>query len=90
MKSDLKAMARRNGQQAKIKAGRVAVMLRLAETNRTPGQGWLRQEAAHLAKSVSYHLRQASLIGQLIDSIERGERPNRTPGAHRWGADGKA
>lgn len=70
MKDELRKIARRNGNLARVKAGRLAVIMRLYHSNPRGGQ-WLRAEAAHLAKSVSYHLRQAALIGQLIAGFEK-------------------
>ena len=62
MKKDLQTLARKNGQSAKVKAGRVAIILKLYQNN-PRACAWLRFEAARLAKSVSYHLRQASILG---------------------------
>ena len=81
MKDELRKIARKNGNLARVKAGRLAVILRMYHANPKGGQ-WLRAEAAHLAKSVSFHLRQATVIGQLIASFE--EKPDKsnslTPG----------
>lgn len=98
MKDELRRIARRNGQLARVKAGRLAVILKLYHANPKGGQ-WLRAEAAHLAKSVTYHLRQAALIGQLISSFERkdsqgntldSKQDNRTPRRPVEGRRGKA
>lgn len=98
MKDELRIIARRNGQLARVKAGRLAVILKLYHANPKGGQ-WLRAEAAHLAKSVTYHLRQAALIGQLIGSFERkdsqakgldSQQDNRTPRRPVEGRRGKA
>ena len=42
-------------------------------------RAWLRFEAARLAKSVSYHLRQASILGGVINQMEHGDRPALNP-----------
>lgn len=98
MKDELRKIARRNGNLARVKAGRLAVIMRLYHANPRGGQ-WLRAEAAHLAKSVSYHLRQAALIGQLIAGFEKKDRQgkeldtghdNRTPRQPIKGGRGKA
>lgn len=98
MKDELRKIARRNGNLARVKAGRLAVILRMYHANPKGGQ-WLRAEAAHLAKSVSYHLRQATLIGQLIAGFEKKTRQvkeldtghdNQTPRQPIKGGRGKA
>lgn len=73
MKEKLQSLARRNGQLAKVKAGRLVVILRVYQTDLRGGQ-WMLGEAAHLAKSVAYHLRQADLIGRFIAKTERKDR----------------
>ena len=73
MKEKLQSLARRNGQLAKVKAGRLAIILKMYHANQRGGH-WLRSEAAHLAKSVSYHLRQADLIGRFIAKSEGKNR----------------
>ena len=74
MKKDLQNLARKNGLSAKVKAGRVAIMLKLYQDD-PRARIWLRFEAARLAKSVSYHLRQASILGGVINQMEHGDRP---------------
>ncbi len=69
MKAKLQRLARMNGQLAKIKAGRLAVMLRLCRSNPKAGK-WLQGEAMRMAKSVAFHLRQADLIGRYISQQE--------------------
>ena len=49
MKKDLQNLARKNGQSAKVKAGRVAIMLKLYQDD-PRARIWLRFEAARLAK----------------------------------------
>lgn len=97
MKSKFQILARKNGHLAKMKAGRVAVMLKLYQADPT-GRHWLRNEAVYLSKSVAYHLRQAALIGSVIAQIEKTERQvkkidnmpdTRTPRAPLSGARGK-
>lgn len=63
-------MARRNGQLARLKAARVAVMLRIYRENPTDRR-WLHVQAMVLSKRVSYHLRQAWILGQHIKRLER-------------------
>lgn len=98
MKDELRKIARRNGNLARVKAGRLAVVMRVYHANPKGGQ-WLRAEAAHLAKSVSYHLRQAALVGKLIATFETNDRQaemldvvqdNRTPRQPVKGGRGKA
>lgn len=73
MKDDLKKFARSNGERARVKASRVALMLRLY--GRDPeGSDYLRQEAEHLARKVVYHLRQAVIAGSLIERIDGKKR----------------
>jgi hypothetical protein len=69
MKEDLKKFARANGERARVKAARVAVMLKLYQ--RDPERNhYLRQEAEQLARKVVYHMRQAVIVGSLIERIE--------------------
>lgn len=70
MKTQLQEMARRNGHLAKIKARRVAAILKLYKTDPL-GNRWLRNQATHLAKNVDYHLRQAAHYGRVIDSLDK-------------------
>lgn len=72
MKRELQKIARLNGQLARVKARRVAVILKMQRDD--PGAArWLRQEAALLAKRVAYLLRQADLIGGMIERQERSD-----------------
>lgn len=69
MKNGYVELARKNGRLARVKAGRVAVMLRLYQENPANRQ-WLRERATLLSKHVAYHLRQASILGNYIKTIE--------------------
>ncbi len=71
MKTEFKRLARLNGQQAKLKARRMVTALKLHQVK---GGQWLKTEAAHLARRVDFHLRQAHLIGRYIEQIEEQER----------------
>lgn len=62
-------MARKNGQLARLKAARVAVMLRMYNEKPSERQ-WLRVQAIVLSKRVSYHLRQAWILSQHIKRLE--------------------
>jgi len=68
-------LARKNGQLARLKAKRVAVMLRLYGKDPTQRQ-WLRIKAMILSKSVNYHLRQASILSSHIKLLESKENQN--------------
>ncbi len=71
--SDLKQkyadMARKNGRLARVKSGRVAVLLKFYKQR--PRDKWLRRKALLLSKAVAFHLRQASILGKHIDKLER-------------------
>ncbi|PRC94521.1 hypothetical protein [Solimicrobium silvestre] len=69
MKIKLQQLARQNGQHAAIKAKRVAIILTLPVRDAV-SQRWLKMEALRVAKTVEYHLRQANLIGQLIERMD--------------------
>lgn len=73
MKTKLQSMARKNGSSATAKAARVAGLLNIPSSN-PAGARQLRLKAAILARTVSYHLRQAALIGLLIAQIENRDR----------------
>lgn len=73
MKSELQSFARTSGKRARVKARRLAVMLRLYQSDPVRNFG-LRSESANLAKSVAYYLRQAELVGRIIISLEEGQR----------------
>ena len=82
MKRKFQQLARKNGQEAIIKARRVAVILSLKPDSEY-GQRWLMAEALRVSKVVEYHLRQANLIGQLIERMDEEIRiknnyPDRT------------
>jgi hypothetical protein len=82
MKRKFQLLARKNGQEAIIKARRVAVILNLKPSSEY-GQRWLLNEALRVSKVVEYHLRQANLIGQLIERMDEEIRiknnyPDRT------------
>lgn len=70
MKCELQRLARMNGQQAKLKARRMVLVLKLYQTR---GGNWLKTEGARLARKVDFHLRQAHLIGRYIEHIEKQE-----------------
>jgi hypothetical protein len=67
----LRNLARLNGRAAKQKAARLALILKVQASIQSPE---LSNEAAHLARTVSYHLRQAAIIGRHISKIEKRER----------------
>lgn len=75
VKVRLQGLARMNGTMAKLKANRLASLLKCPELHK-PEATARRSEATHLAKIVSYHLRQAAIIGRHIDHIERTSRSN--------------
>lgn len=69
LKDAFRQLARKNGSLAKQKAQRMTALLQTP-----PGDplshDWPRQEARELSRAVEYHLRQASLIGHTICSLE--------------------
>ncbi|MBI1907252.1 MAG: hypothetical protein HYS20_13625 [Rhodocyclales bacterium] len=67
MNADLKTLARRRGQRARIAAARLNAVMALYQ--RSP-QGWLRAKAAILTRQVNYHLRQAHALGRIIERQE--------------------
>lgn len=73
MKSEFQQLARNNGAQARIKAARVPIILKLQATH-PDSVRWLQQEAERHARAVNYHLRQAAVLGKMIRSIEAKER----------------
>lgn len=75
VKIRLQSLARMNGTMAKLKANRLANILKCPELHK-PESTDRRTEATNLAKIVSYHLRQAAIIGRHIDHIERTNRGN--------------
>lgn len=82
MKRQFQLLARKNGQEAIVKARRVAVILSLTPSSEY-GRRWLSTEALRVSKVVEYHLRQANLIGQLIERMDEEIRiknnyPDRT------------
>lgn len=83
MKDELRKIARKNGERARVKAARVAVMLKVYR--RDPVQNeFLRTELEQLARKVVYHMRQAVIVGALIEKMEGKPRQAGPPGlAHR-------
>jgi hypothetical protein len=79
MKDELKQVARKNGERGRVLAARVAVLLKVYR--RDPIRNYyLREEAEHLARRVVYHMRQAVIVGALIDRMEpKGRRRARPP-----------
>lgn len=76
MKEQLKRIARANGERGRVLAARVAVLSKLYR--RDPARNhFLLPEVEHLARRVVYHMRQAVIVGALIDRIEgkNGSRP---------------
>lgn len=74
MKDAFKQLARKNGSLAKQKAQRVTALLQ--EQQSAPlSDDWsqARIQARELSRAVEYHLRQASLIGNTIRSLESRE-----------------
>lgn len=79
MKDELKRLARRNGERGRVLAARVAVLLKVYRRDPIRNH-YLREEAEHLARRVVYHMRQAVIVGALIDRIEaKGRRRARPP-----------
>ena len=76
MKTEFQLLARNNGAQARIKAARVPIILKMQAT-RPDSARWLQQEAERHARAVEYHLRQAAVLGSMIRKIEAKERANR-------------
>lgn len=73
MKEDLQLLARSSGRTARIKAGRLAALMKLYPTH-PRGSRWMRDEASRLARSVAFHLRRAELLGRVITQIEYKSR----------------
>lgn len=79
MKDELKRIARDNGEQARKKASRVVVMLKVYGTD--PERNWIfRIEAEQLARRVVYHMRQAVILGALIERLDAQARRAREAG----------
>lgn len=76
MKSAFQMLARSNGAQARVKAARVPIILKMQTTHPHSAQ-WLQQEAERHARSVDYHLRQAAVLGKMIRNIEAKEHASR-------------
>jgi hypothetical protein len=76
MKSAFQMLARNNGAQARVKAARVPIILKM-QTTRPDSARWLQQEAERHARSVDYHLRQAAVLGKMIRNIEAKEHASR-------------
>lgn len=73
MKSQLQIFARQSGKRARVKARRLAAMLQAYQ--RDPISNYsLRGESAGLAKSVSFCLRQAEIVGRIISNMEDAGR----------------
>lgn len=66
VKDELIRIARNNGERARVKAARVAVLLRVYRSDPVRN-AFLRLELEALAKAVVYHMRQAVIVGALID-----------------------
>jgi plasmid stabilization system protein ParE len=79
MKTQFQSFARQSGKRARTKARRLAAMLRVYQRDPV-GNYSLRSESVHLARSVSYYLRQAELVGRIILNIEGDTRPAFLPG----------
>lgn len=79
MKSEFQQLARRNGAQARIKAARVLVILRL-QTTKPVNSKWLQMEATRLARAVAFHLRQAAVIDSMITRIESRDPASKNAG----------
>jgi hypothetical protein len=73
MKDELYRIARANGERARVKAARVAAMLKVYRRD-PDGNDYLRSEAQRLAKKVIYHMHQAVVVGGLIEQIEVQQR----------------
>lgn len=79
VKDELRKIARKNGERARVKAARVAVMLKVYR--RDPVQNeFLRTEVEHLARKVVYHMRQAVIVGALLEKLESRPRQMGPPG----------
>jgi hypothetical protein len=73
MSEDFKRFARKSGERARVKAARVAVILRMYRRDPV-ANAFLRSEAEQLARKVVYHLRQAVIVGSHIDMVQRRNR----------------
>lgn len=73
MKAQLRALARASGLRARVHASRVALLLRLYRRDPV-GNAFLRLEAEAVARKVVYHMRQATILGALIEQKEHKER----------------
>ena len=69
MHSRLQRIAHANTERAKVKAARVAELLRRSAQNPDSHER-LMAEAKHLAKKVVYHMHQAMIVGGFIEDIE--------------------
>jgi len=80
MKDELKRIARKNGERGRVLSARVVLLLKLYRRDPIRNQ-YLRDEVEHLARRVVYHMRQAVIVGALIDRMEpsRSRRRTRPP-----------
>lgn len=69
LKDAFRQLARKNGSLAKQKAQLMTALLQ-TPTDDPLTHDWPRHEARELSRAVEYHLRQASLIGHTIRSLE--------------------
>lgn len=63
-------LARKNGQLARVKSGRVSILMKFYSENPS-NRKWVRDKAVFLCRSVAFHLRLAYTISKRIDELER-------------------
>lgn len=68
MKDELYRIARANGERARVKAARVAAMLKVYRRD-PDGNDYLQTEAGRLARKVIFHMHQAVSVGGLSEQI---------------------
>lgn len=73
MQQELKQLARRHGQRARVYTSRLSALLKMY--NASPVKhGWLRTEALNLSKTAAYHMRHADTLSRMILAMEAQQK----------------
>lgn len=73
MQQELKQLARRHGQRARVYTSRLSALLKMYHANPVK-HGWLRNEALNLSKIASYHMRHADTLSRMILAMETQQK----------------
>lgn len=69
MQQELKKLARKHGQRARVYSTRLATLLSLYRNDPIKHK-WMRHEAVNLSRVAAYHMRHADTLGKMIIAIE--------------------